>query len=219
MILHEQTLAYFLADSEKREQIQELFKLLAKNISESITDINRRKAFGKTLYGVNDAIAIEKWVQINTDELIAVKNCNEFIDLAWPLITEHVHNRKFNKFDKKDVLKNIAKEWISGTPFHELFRIADKNKCRLGKGERPRKVKIENIIDICEGGLADDGALLVSALCEFVEVLDHEGTGDRSIVCGFFKSTSSMDCPLKPLLPFMNSVFPTVSFHKTWLYP
>ena len=43
---------------------------------------------------------------------------------------------------------------------------------------RPRKVKIDNIIDICEGGLAYDGALLVSALCEFIEMLDQEGSGD-----------------------------------------
>lgn len=176
--LAEQTLAYFLADDEKREQIQELFKLLAENISENITDANRRKAFGKTLYGVNDAKAIEGWVQDNADELIAAQNGDQVLDLIWPLITEHIHNRAFNKFDKKDILKEIAKKWISGTPFHELFRIADKNKCKLGKGKRPRKVKIVNIIDICEGGLAYDGALLVSALCEFVEMLDREGTGD-----------------------------------------
>lgn len=176
--LAEQTLAYFLADDEKREQIQELFKLLAENISENITDANQRKAFGKTLYSVNDAKAIEVWVQDNADELIAVQNGDEVLDLVWPLITGHVHNNAFNKFDKKDVLKDITKKWISGIPFHELFRIADKNKCKLGKGKRPRKVKIENIIDICEGGLAYDGALLVSALCEFVEMLDREGTGD-----------------------------------------
>ncbi len=176
--LAEQTLAYFLADDEKRKQIQELFKRLAENISENITDINRRKAFGKTLYGVNDAKAIEGWVQTNADELVTVANEDEFLDLAWPLITEHVHNKAFSKFDKKDVLNIIAMEWISGTPFHELFRIADKNKCRLGKGERPRKVKIENIIDICEGGFAYDGALLVSAWCEFVQTIDREGTGD-----------------------------------------
>jgi len=176
--LAEQTLAYFLADDEKREQIQELFKLLAENISENITDVNRRKAFGKTLYGVNDAKAIEGWVQDNADELIAAQDGDQVLDLVWPLITGHVHNKAFNKFDKKDVLKEITKKWISGTPFHELFRIADKNKCKLGKGKRPRKVKIENIIDICEGGLAYDGALLVSALCEFVEMLDREGTGD-----------------------------------------
>ena len=176
--LAEQTLAYFLADDEKREQIQELFKLLAENISENITDVNRRKAFGKTLYGVNDAKAIEGWVQDNADELLDAQNGDEALDLVWPLIMGHVHNKAFNKFDKKDVLKEITKKWISGTPFHQLFRIADNNKCKLGKGKRPRKVKIENIIDICEGGLAYDGALLVSALCEFVEMLDREGTGD-----------------------------------------
>lgn len=176
--LAEQTLAYFLADDEKREQIQELFKLLAENISENITDANRRKAFGKTLYGVNDAKAIEGWVQDNADEFISAQNGDEVLDLVWPLITGHVHNKTFNKFDKKDVLKEITKKWISGAPFHELFRIADENKCKLGKGKRPRKVKIENIIDLCEGGLAYDGALLVSALCEFVEMLDREGTGD-----------------------------------------
>ena len=90
----------------------------------------------------------------------------------------HVHNKAFNKFDKKDVLKEITKKWISGTPFNQLFQIADNNKCKLGRGKRPRKVKIENIIDICEGGLAYDGALLVSALCEFLEMLDREGTDD-----------------------------------------
>ncbi len=176
--LAEQTLAYFLADDEKREQIKELFKLLAENISENITDVNRRKAFGKTLYGVNDAKAIETWVQDNADELIAATSGEEVIDLVWPLITEHVHNKAFNNFDQKDVLKEITKKWITGSPFNQIFRIADSNKCKLGKGKRPRKVKIENIIDICEGGLAYDGALLVSALCEFLEILDRDGTGD-----------------------------------------
>jgi len=95
--------------------------------------------------------------------------------IAWPLKNGHVHNKAFNKFDKNDVLREITKKWISGPQFHELFRMADKNKCKLGKGMRPRKVKIENIIDICEVGLAYDGALLVSALCEFVEMLGRDG--------------------------------------------
>ncbi len=176
--LAEQTLAYFLADEEKRKQIQKLFKILADNISNHITDISRRKAFGKTLYGVNDAIEIEAWVKDNADTLLGAQNGEDLFDITWPLIAGHIHNRAFNKFDKKDVLKDITKKWMSGIQFHELFRIADNNKCRLGKGKRPRKVKLENIIDICEGGIAYDGALLVSAVCEFVETLDHDGTGD-----------------------------------------
>ena len=76
-----------------------------KNISENITDVNRRKAFGRTLYGVNDSKAIEGWVQDNADGLIDAQNGDQALDLVWPLITEHVHNKGFNKFDKKDVDK------------------------------------------------------------------------------------------------------------------
>lgn len=176
--LAEETLACFLADDEKQEQIQELFKLLAKNIAENITEPDRRKVFGKTLYGVNDAKSIENWVQTNADKLISVNSDGEFLDLAWPFISIYIKNNAFKKFDKKDVLSTIVQEWISGVPFSGLFSIADKNKCRLGKGKRPRKVKIDNIIDICEGALAYDGALLVAALCEFIEALDQEETGD-----------------------------------------
>lgn len=112
-------------------------------------------------------------------EMLMRREGSGFFKITLDDLREHmVHNKAFNKFDKKDVLKEITKKWIAGTPFHQLFRIADNNKCKLGKGKRPRKVKIDNIIDICEGGLAYDGALLVSALCEFVEMLEREGTGD-----------------------------------------
>ena len=176
--LAEQTFAYFSADEEKQEQIMKLFKILADNISNRITDRTRRKVFSKTLYGVNDAIKIEEWVRDNAVTLLAAQSEGELFDITWPLIADYIHNRTFNKFDRKNILKEIAKQWISGTPFFKLFQIADKNACRLGKGKSPRKVKIENIVDICESGIAYDGALLVSAICEFVEFLDRNDTSD-----------------------------------------
>ena len=48
----------------------------------------------------------------------------------------------------------------------------------MGTGKRPRKVKIDHIIDICESGIAYDGALIISAFCEFIEMLEREGTED-----------------------------------------
>lgn len=171
--LVKQTLAYFLADDKKRRQLQKLFMLLAENILVSTTD-KQRKVFSKTLYGVNDAKTIEKWIQDNTDKLFATQNEDEIFDLVWPLIMEYVHNETFYKFNKKDILKEITKKWISGVSFYELYQIADTNECKLGKGKKPRKVKIENIIDICESGLAYDATLLVSALCEFIGTLSRE---------------------------------------------
>ncbi len=176
------------------DQIHDII-ILADNISTHITDINRRKAFGKTLYGVNDAIEIEAWAKDNADTLLAAQNGEDLFDITWSFLASNVHNRAFNKFEKKDVLKDIAKKWMSGTQYHELFQIADNNKCKLGEGKRPRKAKIENIIDICEGGIAYDGALLVSALCEFVEMLDREGTGDLIVRLQLFQKRLKYGLP------------------------
>lgn len=57
--LAEGTLAFFLADDQKKEHIRELFQLLAGNISANITDPARPKIYGRTLYGIQDAQAIE----------------------------------------------------------------------------------------------------------------------------------------------------------------
>lgn len=195
--LAEQTLAYFLADNDGKEQIKELFKLLAKNILVNITNTNRRIVFSKTLYGVNDAQIIEKWVQDNTDKLFAIQNKDEVFNLVWPLIMEYVHNEAFRKFNKKDILKEITKKWILGTPFFELYRIADASECKLGEGKKPRKVKIENIIDICEGGLAYDATLLVSALFEFVGMLDREESGRLVKYFQFFQKCLKYGLPTK----------------------
>jgi hypothetical protein len=159
--------------------------------------------FGKTLYGVNDAKVIQRWVQDNADALIASQNGNEFLELVWPLMMRHIHHKAFNKFNKKEVLKEITKKWLSGSSFHELFQIASTNDCRLGEtgeGKRPRKVKIDHIVDICESGLAYDGSLLVSALCEFIEMLGHEKTGDTNNRLQIFEKRLKYGLPTEPTI-------------------
>ncbi|MCX5646077.1 MAG: helicase-related protein [Phycisphaerae bacterium] len=176
--LAEETLAFFLADEQKREHIRELFKLLARNISANITDPGRRRVYGRTLYGVRDAQSIEGWVQANYAQLAGAKNEMEIIDVAWPLLASHIHNGVFAKFDKPDVLKEIAQEWIEGKPFYNLMETIGKKKARLIWGTRYRAFQIDDVVDLCEGGFAYDGSLLIGALSEVVELVDQEEGGE-----------------------------------------
>ncbi|MHB8708123.1 MAG: helicase-related protein, partial [Desulfuromonadales bacterium] len=176
--LAEETLAFSLADDQKREHLRELFKLLAENISTNITKPSRRQIYGRTLYGVRDAQSIEKWVQSNAAQLLSIVNEEETLALAWPLLTEHIHNRMFKKFDKPNVLKEVSKKWVEGKPFHDLLGTIHQRKAKMIWGTRRRDFKIDHVVEVCEGALAYDGALLIGALCEFVETLDQEGTGD-----------------------------------------
>jgi superfamily II DNA/RNA helicase len=176
--LAEGTLAFFLADDQKKEHIRELFQLLAGNISANITDPTRRKIYGRTLYGIQDAQAIEGWVQTNADSLLSIVDETDALDLAWPLLTRHINSGVFTKFDKPEVLKEIAHGWISGKPFSDLLKIIRKRKAKMIWGTRRREFKIDHVVDVCEGTLAYDGALVVGAVCEFIETLDQDGTGD-----------------------------------------
>lgn len=172
------TLAFFLADDQNKEYIRELFQLLAGNISANITDPARRKIYGRTLYGIQDAKAIEGWVQSNADSLLSIVDETEALDLAWPLLIRHINSGVFTKFDKPEVLKEIAYGWISGKPFSDLLKIIRKRKTKMIWGTRHREFKIDHVVDICEGTLAYEGALVVGAVSEFIETLDKDGTGD-----------------------------------------
>ena len=176
--LAEGTLAFFLADAQKKEHIRELFQLLAGNISANITDPARRKIYGRTLYGIQDAQAIEGWVQTNADSLLSIVDETEALDLAWPLLTRHINSGVFTKFDKPEVLKEIAHGWISGKPFSDLLKIIRKRKAKMIWGTRRREFKIDHVVEVCEGTLAYDGALVVGAVSEFIETLDQDGTED-----------------------------------------
>ncbi|ANB68061.1 DEAD/DEAH box helicase [Escherichia coli] len=176
--LAEGTLAFFLADAQKKEHIRELFQLLAGNISANITDPARRKIYGRTLYGIRDAQAIEGWVQANVDSLLSIDDETEALDLVWPLLTQHINGGVFTKFDKPEVLKEIAHGWISGRPFNDLLKIIRERKCKMIWGTRRREFKVDHVVDVCEGTLAYEGALLVGALCEFVGASDPKEAGE-----------------------------------------
>ena len=174
--LAEGTLAFFLADDQKKEHIRELFQLLAGNISANITDPARRKIYGRTLYGIQDAQAIEGWVHTNADSLLTIVDETDALDLAWPLLTRHINSGVFTKFDKPEVLKEIAHGWISGKPFSDLLKIIHKREAKMIWGTRRREFKIDHVVDVCEGALAYDGALVVGALSEFIETLGQDDT-------------------------------------------
>jgi hypothetical protein len=176
--LAEGTLAFFLADELKKDHIRELFKLLAGNISANITDPARRKIYGRTLYGIQDAQAIEGWVQSNAANLLSIVDETEAFELAWPLLTRHINGGVFTKFDKPEVLKEIAHGWISGQPFSDLLGIIRRRKAKMIWGTRRREFKIDHVVDVCEGTLAYNGALVVGAISEFIEIFNQDGIGE-----------------------------------------
>ncbi|GAB1468235.1 hypothetical protein MASR2M64_09460 [Candidatus Cloacimonadota bacterium] len=170
--LAESTLAFYLADETKKNNIRELFKLLAESISANITDPVRRKIYGRTLYGVQDSQAIDNWFQSNHEMLLSKEDDMQILDLIWPLLSHHIQTGLFKKIDQPEALVEIGKRWIDGKPFCDLLQIIQSHGAKMICGW---EINIYHIVDFCEGTLAYEGSLLVSALIEFADLIIHDG--------------------------------------------
>ncbi|EKD55599.1 MAG: hypothetical protein ACD_59C00110G0004 [uncultured bacterium] len=168
------TLAYHLATEKQKEDIAELFKMIANKISEKVTDPIKRKVYGKTLFGINSSQIIDNWVKNNINIISSCKNYSEYLIKLWPLISDHVNNNTFKKIKNQEFLETLALGWIEGKSFFELFKIMNHANVQLMWGSRSRKLIIENIIDICENGLSYDGSSVIGAIIEFVELLNTD---------------------------------------------
>lgn len=171
--LAESTLAFYLADEEKKEQLSLLFKILADNIIINMKNSDSRIVYGKTFYGIRDSQVILKWLSEYSDKLAAAENNSEIIEFLWEIMKDYIHNNSFNKFNQKDILCEMVKKWISGCSFSEIYQFSKIKGCQLRAGTQLREIKIENIVDIFEGGIAYDSALFVSALAEFTNLLER----------------------------------------------
>lgn len=200
--LAEGTLAFFLADKQKKAHLRELFQLLARHISANIADPVRRKIYGRTLYGMQDAQAIEGWVKSNADSLLSIVDEAEVLDLAWPLLTRHINGGVFTKFDTPEVLKEIAHGWISGKSFSDLLKTIHKRKAKMVCGTRRREFKIDHVVDVCEGTLAYDGALVIGAVCEFIEMLAQDGTRELLSHLQLFQKRLKYGLPTETSIAF-----------------
>lgn len=174
------TLAYFIADVATRANIVELFKLLAQNISENVVDASLRKIYGRTMYGMKTAQAVEAWVKKESFSIISAED-DELLDVLWPLFSQYISCAAFQKCDMPEVLLEVAKKWIAGEPFVTILEFLQLKKVRLHRGTKKTDYKIDNIVEICESGFSYDGTLLLSAVTEFFEFHEDPEFSETSI--------------------------------------
>lgn len=171
-----ETLAYFLASDEQKEQLVRIFEILEHNIEQNVPDVSKRKVYGRTLYGVHTSVKIEDWLNQHIEELITCNEHDELLKIMWAILAEGIQNNTFKKCDPPEVLFSIALEWTHGKTFSELFSIMLESNICLIAGKQRRHPKIESVVDICDNGFAYDGSLFLGAVAEIVGLVRPQGS-------------------------------------------
>lgn len=174
------TLAFTIADAQQKQDLLDLFRMLGENILQHVPIAAKRGAFSKSLKGVLDCLAIEKWVNENRQKLRGISEFSKLIECIWPIFYTQIANRTFKKVTPPDVLIFIIDSWCRGKPYYELLEILNDRNVRIGSGSRPRYPTMDHVIDICENGVSFDGTLVVAAISEILQLDNNDE--DQAII-------------------------------------
>ncbi len=190
------TLAYHLAGDGDKIRIESLFTTIAENIENKIVDPERRRSFGKTLYGIFTSEEIEAWLTSHIAELLAAAPApTMLLEFIWPLLAKHIPNETFQKCSKPDALRIGAQAWISGQSYADLFQMLRAADVQLIWGTKFRDYTIEHIVEIFENGLSYDGALLIGAIAELIGFAGSDPDGQLIEMMGLLQKMLKYGLP------------------------
>lgn len=162
------TLAYHLGDQKQKEEIIELFKLLGKHILELTQNNVQRKYFAKTLYGINENIELQNWVEENSQKLKSIEDINSFLELIFEKLMQYTNSKFYNQCNQQSEAKNIIKMWLNGKPYYKILEYLIKKSIKRKTKKRTFEYQIDDIVEFCENTLAYDGSLFIGAIIELL---------------------------------------------------
>ncbi|MEO6098585.1 MAG: helicase-related protein, partial [Fibrobacteria bacterium] len=174
--LTKRTLAYHFASAEQRVQLIQIFEMLAANVIARVGDPEKRRAYGRTLLGVGDSVVLEKWVADTLQPITGCENDEELFDVVWPCVAARIENDTFVKWRPIQAAEVFAKRWMAGDSFGVLHEGTIAASVRIGLGAKPRKPKIEHVVEMGENAFGFDGAHIVGAITELFDLMADEST-------------------------------------------
>ena len=164
--LARETFAYALANESERALLEEIFREIAQHIEQNIPDVDEQARYGRTLLSVNLSLEIDSWVTANMASLQSATNEAELLDAIWPILQLLTSENLIRDVEPADAIRYLAKEWISGKPFHMLFSFLTDLKATYPAGSQRRKFSESMVVELCEQGFGFELTLLLPAITE-----------------------------------------------------
>ncbi|MBT2141916.1 DEAD/DEAH box helicase [Dyella sp. LX-66] len=179
------TLAYHLADEELKPGVGKLFVAVAEYVYSQEPDPERQASYAKTLLGARNAKAIETWVEINREQLVAIESSEQWLRATWGLFASQSDDKFFHTIRPDGLAFQIATLWIRGHAYSEIFALSRSMQGSKPWGpEKRRKLSDDDIVDFCESTLGFDCALVLAAVAQFLlgdQFLANEATSSIAL--------------------------------------
>jgi POLQ-like helicase len=182
-----ETLAYSISTSEEQEQILEFFRLLGNNIKQKINTPTKRRAYSRTLFGVQDLIDIEKWVDENSDTLLKAETQEEILSIIWPIIYQKNHS-KLKQITPETSSQLLLEKWIEGIDYNLIHEELNRLDTKIIAGTQRRNLQQEILIDICEGSFSFDTSLVLASIVEMIALIEDSNEENIEVLSEIINS-------------------------------
>ena len=162
--LSRETLAFSLATNEQKELLEEVFERVARRIEMVVAEVDIQARYGRTLLGVDTAMAIDKWLNENLSALELADSADSLFEMLWPLLTELSTEKRLKDTEPSDSILKLARGWLKGNSFKQL--LADLDAAEAGYPFRNGRqgFTIDAVVDLCEQTFGYEFALILAAV-------------------------------------------------------
>lgn len=165
--LYKGTFAFSLAEKEEKEKLAKVFRIVADKVKKVAPE--KRLCYGKALLGIYELEYLESWLSNNVPALEKEKGVPGILVSLWPIIEHLAMNNSLGKLTGEGAGLLIANLWCSGVSYADILLQANRHDFKFRAGKQQRKLKIENITDICDSSLGYDAMLVVGASADLLE--------------------------------------------------
>lgn len=163
-----ETLAYYLAEEKERKRLLKIVDLIGKFLVQAVDTADKRNRYSKSLLGITKEINIEQWVFNNLEQIQECTTEISMLKVIFPLLVEN-DNSIVTKYVNKELLSDIAINWIEGRAYFEIEQQCIEKGIKLIKRKKARVMTLQDVIDFCDSFLGYDCTLILAAVIESAE--------------------------------------------------
>lgn len=164
--LASETLAFSLATEEQETLLTGIFESVARRIEVRVPNAEDQHRFGRTLLGIDQALAVEAWVIENESAIGASGSADDLFQLLWPLLTKLSSEKRLTDTVPAGALRALAEGWLAGRSFAALLQGLDALDASYPYGKYDREFDLDLVVDLCEQTFGFEFALLLASVKE-----------------------------------------------------
>lgn len=167
------TLAYFLSNDEKKDQLRTAFSHIAKRVSA----VSKEKTpfWGRSLLGLKKLSLIESWINKNITGLQLIQTPSEVLVACWPLLDEINDSPLFLKIKPAEAILEFAKQWIESASYLELYNLLQRSGAYYQAGSQQRNITMDHVVELADNVLSFEFMLYVGAIADVGEGVELRG--------------------------------------------